>query len=51
MLVHDSGVKELKVLRCDCNHRSICEVCERNPDTEPSSDSEIEVELKGVAHE
>jgi DNA sulfur modification protein DndD len=51
MLVHDPGIRVRKVLRCNCNHRSVCEVCERNPDIEPVSELNTEVELRGVAHE
>jgi DNA sulfur modification protein DndD len=34
MLVNDPGVKERKVLRCGCNHRRVCQVCERRTDAE-----------------
>ena len=29
MLAYDPGVSERKVLRCDCNHRQTCHLCER----------------------
>ena len=29
MLVNDPGVYERKVLRCSCNHRNTCELCQR----------------------
>lgn len=36
MLANDPGVPERKVLRCNCNHRSSCKLCERrlNPETD-----------------
>jgi DNA sulfur modification protein DndD len=34
MLVNDSGTNERKVLRCDCDHRSVCALCERRRDAE-----------------
>lgn len=34
MLVNDPGVVERKVLRCGCDHRSVCERCERRLDSE-----------------
>ena len=34
MLVNDPGVKERKVLRCGCNHRRVCRICERRTDAE-----------------
>ena len=34
MLVNDPQVKERKVLRCDCNHRQECELCQRQMDVE-----------------
>jgi DNA sulfur modification protein DndD len=33
MLLHDPGVKELRVLECACNHRQSCAVCERREDS------------------
>lgn len=33
-LVHDWGVSEPTILRCDCSHRQFCEVCERHNDAE-----------------
>ena len=32
MLVNDPGVAERKVLRCECDHRSVCQLCERRMD-------------------
>lgn len=32
MLVNDPGVKERKILRCECNHRSACHLCQRRTD-------------------
>lgn len=32
MLVNDPGIKEYKVLLCNCNHRSSCSICERRLD-------------------
>ncbi|MCY4184522.1 MAG: AAA family ATPase [Rhodobacteraceae bacterium] len=29
MLVHDPNIEERKILRCECNHRSDCELCQR----------------------
>jgi DNA sulfur modification protein DndD len=34
MLVNDPGVMERKVLRCGCNHRRVCQICERRTDAE-----------------
>lgn len=34
MLVNDPQVKERKVLRCNCNHREECELCQRQIDVE-----------------
>jgi DNA sulfur modification protein DndD len=34
MLANDPGVKERKILRCSCNHRQACRICERRPDVE-----------------
>lgn len=36
MLVHKQEVKGVTVVRCECDHRSVCDVCERR---------EVEVEL------
>jgi hypothetical protein len=33
-LVHDWGVSEPTILRCDCSHRQFCEICERHNDAE-----------------
>lgn len=32
MLVNDPGVGEQKVLRCECDHRDECGLCQRRPD-------------------
>lgn len=32
MLINDPGVDERKVLRCECNHRTSCGLCERRLD-------------------
>ena len=32
MLVNDPGVPERKVLRCECDHRSDCQLCQRRAD-------------------
>ena len=34
MLVNDPQVKERKVLRCNCNHRKECSLCQRQVDVE-----------------
>ena len=34
MLVNDPQVKERKVLRCECNHRQECALCQRQMDVE-----------------
>lgn len=34
MLVNDPGVVERKVLRCDCDHRSECPLCQRHADVQ-----------------
>ena len=34
MLINDPGTAELKVLRCECDHRSVCNLCERRKDPE-----------------
>jgi DNA sulfur modification protein DndD len=34
ILVNDPGVVERKVLRCDCDHRQTCTICERRDDAE-----------------
>ena len=34
MLVSDPQVKERKVLRCECNHRQECKLCQRQMDVE-----------------
>ena len=34
MLVNDPGVTELRVLRCGCDHHSVCTLCERRKDPE-----------------
>ena len=32
MLVNDPGVTERKILRCACDHRGVCALCERRAD-------------------
>ena len=39
MLVNDSGVAERKVLRCGCDHRRECQLCQRRLDTEDGLES------------
>ena len=34
MLVNNPGITERKVLRCECNHRSECQLCQRRTDAE-----------------
>lgn len=34
MLVNDPHVKERKVLRCECNHRNVCNLCQRRTDAQ-----------------
>lgn len=34
MLVNDPGVAERKVLRCECNHRNECHLCQRRADAQ-----------------
>ena len=34
MLVNDPGISELRVLRCECDHHSVCTLCERRKDPE-----------------
>jgi len=36
MLVNDPGDGARKVIRCDCNHRSHCHICERIDDESPA---------------
>jgi len=38
MLVNDPSVIERKVLRCGCDHRSECQLCQRRPDDETELD-------------
>lgn len=40
MLINDPGIKERNVLRCDCNHRNECQLCQRRPDVQ--TDLEME---------
>ncbi len=35
MLVHNPQVNERTVLRCECNHRQECKLCQRRMDVEP----------------
>lgn len=37
ILKNDPGTKEAKVILCDCDHRSSCEICERRTSSTPSS--------------
>lgn len=39
MLMHDPGTRERKVLRCGCNHRNTCALCERR------TDAQVELEM------
>lgn len=39
MLINDPGVSERKVLRCGCNHRNECPLCQRRAD----SDTQLEM--------
>lgn len=39
MLVNNPGVAERKVLRCECDHRSECQVCQRR------SDAQVQLEM------
>lgn len=39
MLVNDPGVTERKALRCACDHRSVCQLCERR------ADAQVELEI------
>lgn len=32
MLVNDPGVADRKILRCECDHRRECQLCQRRPD-------------------
>ncbi|WP_337996929.1 AAA family ATPase [Oleispirillum naphthae] len=34
MLINDPGVSDRKVLRCDCNHKRECQVCQRRQDAD-----------------
>ena len=34
MLVNDPGVPERKIIRCDCNHRRECQICQRRADVQ-----------------
>ncbi len=37
MLVNNPGIEEINVLRCNCNHRVECRLCERRPDAQGES--------------
>ena len=39
MLINDPGVPERKVLRCECDHRSECPLCQRR------ADAQVELEI------
>ena len=43
MLLNDPGVEERKVLRCECNHRSSCALCERRLDIEDAGESGLKL--------
>ena len=43
MLVNDPQIEEHRVLRCECNHREECELCQRQ--------MEIEEEIKPISEE
>ena len=43
MLVNDPRVSERKVLRCECDHRSECELCQRR------SDAQVDIEVNSMA--
>ena len=34
MLVNDPGIADRKVIRCPCDHRSVCQLCERRVDAQ-----------------
>ena len=38
MLVNDPGVEESKVLRCNCDHKSECQLCQRHVDAQVDID-------------
>lgn len=38
MLVNEPGVTERKILRCECNHREECQLCERHADAQVVSE-------------
>lgn len=40
ILLNDPGVDERKVLRCDCNHKESCPLCDRRLDADVKSDYE-----------
>jgi DNA sulfur modification protein DndD len=35
-LLNDPGVNQLTILRCECNHRRDCKLCQRPPDIQPA---------------
>lgn len=39
MLVNDPGIADRKVIRCSCDHRSVCQQCERR------ADAQVELEV------
>tara|TARA_R110002072_G_scaffold106682_2_gene232920 strand:+ start:2616 stop:4760 length:2145 start_codon:yes stop_codon:yes gene_type:complete len=39
MLVNDPGITDRKVIRCSCDHRSVCRLCERR------ADAQVELEV------
>ena len=38
MLINDPQVKEQTVLRCECDHRTECDLCQRQMDLEPETE-------------
>ncbi len=38
ILKNDPGTTDAKVILCDCDHRSSCEICERKVSSDPSTD-------------
>lgn len=39
MLLNDPQVEEITVLRCECDHRSECRICQRRMKVEPTSEN------------
>jgi DNA sulfur modification protein DndD len=40
ILLNDPGVKERKVIRCDCSHNESCKLCDRRLDADVKSEYE-----------